>query len=92
MSENEVCDLYFIRVCQVCVSIFLQVKKVILLVDAVTNGIWAFMWFVCFCYTADQLRNNVIQNLPTGAYNCAGAGIAFSFFCILIWVSGMVSV
>lgn len=54
--------------------------------DAVTNGIWAFMWFVCFCYTADQLRNNVIP-LPTGAYNCAGAGIAFSFFCILIWVS-----
>jgi len=62
------------------------VKKVILLVDAVTNGIWAFMWFVCFCYTADQMRNNRLT-LTGGALGCANAGIAFSFFCILLWIA-----
>ena len=61
----------------------------ILLVDAVTNGLWAFMWFVCFCFTTNQLTIN--PTYPPLAFdsvrNCANSGAAFSFFCIFIWVS-----
>ena len=76
----------------VTVLILHQVKKVILLVDAVTNGLWAFMWFVCFCFTANQLASNsgnlkiIVDGIPS-IINCARSGVAFSFFSILIWVS-----
>ena len=85
---------YVLTTCSLHVFLFFlhQVKKVILLVDAVTNGLWAFMWFVCFCFTANQLASNsgslktIVENVPS-VINCARSGIAFSFFCILIWVS-----
>ena len=68
-------------------SSFMQVKKVIIVVDATTNGIWAFMWFVAFCFAADQWRRQDHKSFFTdAATNCARAGIAFAFFCFLIWV------
>ena len=66
----------------------MQVKQAIILVDSVTNGLWAFMWFVCFCYASDQLRQqNNAGRLPRGAIaNCARSIVAFSFFNIVLWV------
>ena len=59
-----------------------------MIIDAGVNGLWGFMWFVCFCYTADQWRRvDGENNFDTSTVNCARSGVAFSFFCILIWVS-----
>ncbi len=60
----------------------------ILIVDAATNGLWAFMWFVAFVYATDKWRTtDGKSNISDASANCARAAIAFSFFCILIWVS-----
>lgn len=67
----------------ICVCVSLQMKKVILLVDIVANAFWGFMWFVCFCFTANQLRQTGIPAVQ----NCANSGVAFSFFSVLAWVS-----
>ena len=66
----------------------LQLKMLIIGVDIAVNAFWAFMWFVNFCYTADQRRRtngDIIER--TAIKNCANAGIAFSFFSIILWVS-----
>ena len=58
---------------------------VLIVVDMAVNSFWGFMWFVNFCYTADQRRRVTI--FDTAARNSANAGIAFSFFSIILWVS-----
>ena len=67
----------------------IQVKKVIVVVDAITNGMWAIMWLVAFIYLANEWRKTSFKNnLPSSRSNCANSGLAFSFFAIFIWVSG----
>lgn len=47
------------------------------------SGSWTFLWFVCFCLTADQWSKTVdTQGIPTDAVH---AVIAFSFFSIGSW-------
>ena len=63
-----------------------QAKKAIIVIDAVANGLWAFLWFVAFAYLADQWRRTPKNGIGTANYNCANSGVAFSFFSIFIWV------
>lgn len=49
------------------------------------SSIWAFLWFVGFCFLADQWRKSTIQS--QNVTNHARATIAFSFFSIFTWVS-----
>ena len=55
--------------------------------DIAVSGLWEFMWFVAFCFTADQLRKRNGPALSTPARNCANSGVAFSFFSLFAWVS-----
>ena len=66
---------------------FSQVKKVLVLVDAIANGLWGFMWFVCFCYAADQWRRTPKSISSVSVINCGNSGVAFSFFSIIVFVS-----
>lgn len=70
-----------------CVLLY-KVKLALNLADAIICGFWGFMWFVCFCFTADQ-RRKVVSHEAIGdsAIDCANAGIAFSFFSIIVWVN-----
>jgi hypothetical protein len=64
------------------------VKKIVIIIDMSVNGLWAFLWFVGFCYTADQYRNNnPMMDLNPAQVNNLQAAIAFSFFSILLWIS-----
>jgi hypothetical protein len=49
------------------------------------SGFWAFLYFVGFCYLANQWSNS---DTPEGDYgvNNLQAAIAFSFFSIFTWV------
>ena len=66
---------------------YLQMKKLLLVIDIAVNGLWSFMWFVTFIYTADQWRKTNRNGFSTSSTNCANSGVAFSFFSILLWVS-----
>jgi hypothetical protein len=48
------------------------------------SGIWSFLWFVGFCFLADQWRRSHI--LLTNQNNHARAAIAFSFFSVFSWI------
>lgn len=50
-------------------------------------GVWTFLWFVCFCLLASQWSKTPDDHsIPKDA---ARATIAFSFFSIATWVSGI---
>jgi hypothetical protein len=49
------------------------------------TGFWAFLYFVGFCYLANQWSN---AETPEGGFgvNNLQAAIAFSFFSVFTWV------
>ena len=53
------------------------------------TGLWAFFWFVSFCYTADQRRKSNLR-LSSSVRNCMNSTIAFSFFSIFLWVRALI--
>ena len=50
-------------------------------------GILALLWFIGFCYMADQWRKEDKKDTPGwSGRNSVQAAIAFAFFSILSWV------
>ncbi|CAJ0915298.1 unnamed protein product [Ranitomeya imitator] len=51
------------------------------------KSLWSFLWFVCFCFLANQWQRT--PNLPEvdQAADAARAAIAFSFFSIISWAA-----
>jgi hypothetical protein len=45
-----------------------------------------FLWFIGFCYMADQWRQNSLPLSGWNGRNSVQAAIAFTFFSILTWV------
>ncbi|XP_072259535.1 synaptogyrin-2 [Pyxicephalus adspersus] len=62
----------------------IQTRKYIVISDLVFAALWSFLWFVGFCFLANQWASTTEQ-LYAGQDN-ARASIAFSFFSILSWV------
>ena len=60
-------------------------RRQIVMADLGFSGLWAFLWFVGFCYLADQWRKSAI--MLSYQTNHARAAIAFSFFSIFTWVT-----
>ncbi|KAM9305207.1 synaptogyrin-3 [Gastrophryne carolinensis] len=60
-------------------------KKAVIL-DMGFSGLWAFFWFVCFCFLANQWQRTPYSPEVDQAADAARAGIAFSFFSIITWV------
>lgn len=53
-----------------------------------TPAFWAFLWFVGFCYLANQWQVSKPKDNPLNeGTDAARAAIAFSFFSIFTWVS-----
>ncbi|KAJ8254293.1 hypothetical protein COCON_G00209050 [Conger conger] len=61
-------------------------RKKALLVEVGFSGFWTFMWFVGFCFLANQWQQTSPNELPLiqGA-DAARAAIAFCFFSIITW-------
>ncbi|KAJ8362632.1 hypothetical protein SKAU_G00114630 [Synaphobranchus kaupii] len=58
-------------------------RKRIVIADFAFSGVWAGLWFVCFCFLTNQWSNTKhAELLPEAA---ARAAIAFSFFSIVSW-------
>ena len=55
---------------------------------APTPAFWAFLWFVAFCFLANQWQVSEPKDNPLNeGTDAARAAIAFSFFSIFTWVS-----
>ena len=63
-----------------------------MIVDAAAFGAYALLWFITFVYIASEwgevssTERDYVDDLG-GNTDTIQAAIAFSFFCILIWVS-----
>ncbi|XP_054890938.1 synaptogyrin-3a isoform X1 [Poeciliopsis prolifica] len=61
-------------------------KKAVML-EIGFSGFWTFLYFVSFCFLANQWSRTKIDDLPLNqGADAARAAIAFSFFSIITWV------
>uniref|UniRef100_A0A8C6XKP5 Synaptogyrin 3 n=1 Tax=Naja naja TaxID=35670 RepID=A0A8C6XKP5_NAJNA len=50
------------------------------------TGFWSFLWFVAFCFLANQWQRTPDSKGASQGGDAARAAIAFSFFSIISWV------
>ncbi|KAK1802720.1 hypothetical protein P4O66_021253 [Electrophorus voltai] len=75
-------DVYFPQISSV------KDRKRAVLLEIGFSGFWTFLWFVGFCFLANQWSHTSPQELPLEqASDAARAAIAFSFFSILTWAT-----
>uniref|UniRef100_A0A1A8F1Y7 Synaptogyrin 3b n=1 Tax=Nothobranchius korthausae TaxID=1143690 RepID=A0A1A8F1Y7_9TELE len=62
-------------------------RKRAVLLDLIFSGLASFLWFVGFCFLANQWQATSSDELPLAqGSDAARATITFSFFSILTWV------
>ncbi|KAM4631901.1 synaptogyrin-3 [Discoglossus pictus] len=74
-------DVYFPQISSV------KDRKKAVLLDMAFSGFWAFMWFVAFCFLANQWQRTGTHAAVNQGADAARAAIAFSFFSIISWVA-----
>ncbi|XP_069489857.1 synaptogyrin-4 [Ambystoma mexicanum] len=62
-----------------------KVLRCIMITDLIISIIWSILWFVGFCFLANQWALTNSNSYPMGG-DSARASIAFSFFSILCWI------
>ncbi|XP_077052900.1 synaptogyrin-1 [Siphateles boraxobius] len=61
-------------------------RKKAVLADLATSAFWSFMWFVGFCFLANQWQASKPEDNPLLAGgDAARAAVTFSFFSIFSW-------
>ncbi|XP_070811044.1 synaptogyrin-3 [Pituophis catenifer annectens] len=76
-----VMDLYFQQISSV------KDRKRVVLLDLGFSGFWSFLWFVAFCFLANQWQRTPASKGASQGGDAARAAIAFSFFSIISWVA-----
>ena len=66
-----------------------ETRKHLVTADLGFSGLWTLLWFVGFCFLANQWKKTGILMLQSQT-NHARAAIAFSFFSIFTWVSKVI--
>lgn len=51
------------------------------------SGFLSFLWFVAFCFLANQWQRTTMSKGVSQGADAARAAITFSFFSIVVWVS-----
>ncbi|KAF7689783.1 synaptogyrin-3b [Silurus meridionalis] len=75
-------DIYFPQISSV------KERRRAVLLEMAFSGLWSFLWFVGFCFLANQWSRTSPKVLPLEqASDAARAAIAFSFFSILTWAA-----
>ncbi|KAJ8363984.1 hypothetical protein SKAU_G00128150 [Synaphobranchus kaupii] len=75
-------DIYFPQISSV------KDRKKAVLVEMGFSGFWTFLWFVGFCFLANQWQRTSPKELPLNqGADAARAAIAFSFFSIITWAA-----
>ncbi|XP_048846854.1 synaptogyrin-3a isoform X2 [Brienomyrus brachyistius] len=73
-------DIYFPQISSV------KDRKKAVLLEIVFSGLWTFLWFVGFCFLANQWQRTLQKDLLLGQGKVAAqAAVAFSFFSIITW-------
>ncbi|KAM9557886.1 synaptogyrin-3 isoform 1-T1 [Guaruba guarouba] len=76
-----VVDLYFQQISSV------KDRKRAVLLDLGFSGFLSFLWFVAFCFLANQWQRTTMSIGVSQGADAARAAITFSFFSIIVWVA-----
>ncbi|XP_009284883.1 PREDICTED: synaptogyrin-3 [Aptenodytes forsteri] len=76
-----VVDLYFQQISSV------KDRKRAVLLDLGFSGFLSFLWFVAFCFLANQWQQTTMSKGVSQGADAARAAITFSFFSIIVWVA-----
>ncbi|XP_051487699.1 synaptogyrin-3 [Apus apus] len=76
-----VVDLYFQQISSV------KDRKRAVLLDLGFSGFLSFLWFVAFCFLANQWQRTTMSKAVSQGADAARAAITFSFFSIIVWVA-----
>ncbi|XP_010639102.1 synaptogyrin-4 isoform X2 [Fukomys damarensis] len=63
-----------------------HLKMVFWLLDIILAVLWAIIWFVGFCFLANQWHHSSPREFLLGSAS-AKAAITFAFFSIFVWIS-----
>jgi len=73
-------DVYFPNISNI------KTRKTVVVAELITSGVLLFLWFIGFCYMADQWRQQDPKSFSGwNGRNSVQAAIAFAFFSILVW-------
>lgn len=73
-------DVYFPQISGV------KDRKKAVMADIVVSAVWSFLWFVSFCFLANQWQVSEAEDNPLNeGADAARAAIVFSFFSIFTW-------
>ncbi|XP_004460488.1 synaptogyrin-2 isoform X2 [Dasypus novemcinctus] len=61
-------------------------RKYLVVGDLLFSALWTFLWFIGFCFLANQWASTKSEDVLVGA-DSARAAIAFSFFSIFSWAA-----
>ncbi|XP_042168272.1 synaptogyrin-1-like, partial [Oncorhynchus tshawytscha] len=76
-----VLDIYFPTIHSV------RLRRRATLIDMVFSALASFLWFMGFCFLANQWQQTTEEELPLAqGSDAARAAVAFCFFSILTWV------
>ncbi|KFQ78338.1 Synaptogyrin-3, partial [Phaethon lepturus] len=75
-----VVDLHFQQISSV------KDRKRAVLLDLGFSGFLSFLWFVAFCFLANQWQRTTMSKGVSQGADAARAAITFSFFSIIVWV------
>ncbi|XP_068002611.1 synaptogyrin-3-like [Melanerpes formicivorus] len=76
-----VLDLYFQQISSV------RDRRRAVLLDLGFSGFLSFLWFVAFCFLANQWQRTTMSRGARQGADAARAAITFSFFSIIVWVA-----
>ncbi|XP_002662287.4 synaptogyrin-1 [Danio rerio] len=63
-------------------------RKKVVLADVGTSAFWSFVWFVGFCFLANQWQVSKVEDDPLrSGGDAARAAITFCFFSIFSWAA-----
>ncbi|PKU35218.1 synaptogyrihypothetical protein [Limosa lapponica baueri] len=74
-----VVDLHFQQISSV------KDRKRVVLLDLGFSGFLSFLWFVAFCFLANQWQRTTMSKGVLQGADAARAAITFSFFSIIVW-------
>ena len=64
----------------------IKTRKRAVIADMVISGVYAFIWFITFCYLTDAWRKTEDNVKNVVDVSCVNTAIAFAFLSIITWV------
>lgn len=64
----------------------IKIRKRVVVADMAFSAVWAFVWFLIFCYMSNEWRKTSAELEVKAEAHLVRTSLAFAFFSIITWV------